>query len=53
MVDGSVLKPPPESGALGILLTQNTHEQPIKTVLLIAQGVADDLVSPDIQSRFV
>jgi hypothetical protein len=38
------IKTRPESGALGIQLAQNTHDQPIKTALLIAQGVADDLV---------
>lgn len=43
----------PTSGALGERLAQNTPDRPIATPLLIAQGLADDLVMSDIQSRFV
>ncbi len=43
----------PTSGALGERLAQNTPNQPLRQPLLIAQGLADDLVLPDVQSRFV
>lgn len=53
MVGGTVFKPPPRTGALALHLAQNTPDQPINMALLIAQGMADDLVFPDIQTGFV
>ena len=43
----------PASGALGERLAQNTPDRPLPQPLLIAQGLADDLVRPEVQSRFV
>lgn len=44
---------PPSGGALGRRLALNTPERPIATPLFIAQGLADELVLPDIQALFV
>jgi uncharacterized membrane protein HdeD (DUF308 family) len=43
----------PLSGALGRRLAQNTPTGPIKAPLLIAQGLADPLVLPVVQTRYV
>jgi alpha-beta hydrolase superfamily lysophospholipase len=43
----------PISGALGRRLAENTPDRPIRQPLLIAQGLTDDLVLPEIQSQFV
>ena len=43
----------PLSGALGARLTENSPTKPISQPVLIAQGSADSLVSPDIQAEFV
>jgi alpha-beta hydrolase superfamily lysophospholipase len=43
----------PRSGALGLRLAQNVPQQPVPMPLLIAQGLSDDLVLPDIQARYV
>lgn len=52
-VGDTIFSTRPTSGALGERLAQNTPDQPLRQPLLIAQGLADDLVLPDIQSRFV
>jgi pimeloyl-ACP methyl ester carboxylesterase len=49
----SILPRPPIHGALGERLAQNTPDRPLPQPLLIAQGLADDLVRPEIQARFV
>jgi len=43
----------PTSGLFGERLAANTPKSPLRQPLLIAQGLADDLVRPDVQSRFV
>jgi alpha-beta hydrolase superfamily lysophospholipase len=53
MVGGTIFGTPPTSGALGKRLAQNTPDVPLRQPLLIAQGLADDLVLPQIQSEFV
>jgi alpha-beta hydrolase superfamily lysophospholipase len=50
---GTIFGVDPASGPLGERLAQNTPDRPIAAPLLIAQGLADDLVLPDLQSRFV
>jgi acetyl esterase/lipase len=44
---------PPGEGPLGQRLAENTPHDSIAAPLLIAQGLADDLVLPDVQERFV
>lgn len=43
----------PTDGPFGARLAQNTPSRPVPQPLLIAQGLADDLVRPEVQSRFV
>jgi pimeloyl-ACP methyl ester carboxylesterase len=50
---GSIFGTPPTAGPLGERLAQNTPARPVPQPLLIAQGLADDLVLPEIQVRFV
>jgi len=50
---GSIFRTPPTSGPLGERLAQNTPARPLRQPLLIAQGLADDLVLPEIQAKFV
>lgn len=50
---GNLFEYPPSEGSLGRRLAQNTPDRPIGPPLMIAQGLADPLVLPDIQSRFV
>jgi alpha-beta hydrolase superfamily lysophospholipase len=50
---GSIFHVPPASGPLGERLAQNTPARPLRQPLLIAQGLADDLVLSQIQARFV
>jgi pimeloyl-ACP methyl ester carboxylesterase len=50
---GSIFATPPTSRALGERLAQNTPSRPLPQPLLIAQGLADDLVLPEIQTGFV
>lgn len=53
LVGGSIFASPPDAGALGERLAQNTPARPLPQALLIAQGLSDDLVLPDIQAQFV
>lgn len=53
LTGNSVFSTAPTSGALGERLAQNTPSQILRQPLLIAQGLADDLVRPEIQARFV
>jgi len=53
MVGDTIFATPPTSGALGKRLAQNTPDRPLRQPLLIAQGLADTLVLPQIQSGFV
>ncbi|MGO9490603.1 MAG: lipase family protein [Solirubrobacteraceae bacterium] len=50
---GTLFATPPFQGALGRRLAQNEPTRPIAAPLLIAQGLADDLVTPAIQGRYV
>ncbi|EXI75808.1 MAG TPA: hypothetical protein DIT03_16930 [Candidatus Accumulibacter sp.] len=50
---GSLFRVPPASGPFGQRLAQNTPARPLRQPLLIAQGLADDLVLPAIQAGFV
>lgn len=50
---GSIFHVPPASGPLGERLAQNTPDRPLRQPLLVAQGLADDLVLPEIQAKFV
>jgi len=43
----------PTSGPFGKRLAENTPNRSLRQPVLIAQGLADDLVRPDVQSRFV
>jgi pimeloyl-ACP methyl ester carboxylesterase len=49
----SIFHKEPIHGALGERLAQNTPNKSLPQPLLIAQGLADDLVRPEIQTRFV
>lgn len=53
LVGDTIFRTPPTSGALAQRLAQNTPDRPSGQPLLIAQGLADDLVLPEIQSAFV
>ncbi len=53
VLGGSIFSTPPDSGALGERLAQNTPDRPLPQPLLIAQGLADDLVLPQVQAAFV
>jgi alpha-beta hydrolase superfamily lysophospholipase len=50
---GTIFATSPTTGPLAERLVQNVPDRPIEAPLLIAQGVADDLVLPDVQARFV
>jgi alpha-beta hydrolase superfamily lysophospholipase len=50
---GSIFRTAPTSGPLGERLAQNTPSRPLRQPLLIAQGLADDLVQPEIQAKFM
>jgi alpha-beta hydrolase superfamily lysophospholipase len=50
---GSIFSAAPTGGALGARLSQNTPSSRITPPLLIAQGLADDLVLPEVQAGFV
>lgn len=50
---GSIFGIAPTSGPFGERLAENTPKSLLRQPLLIAQGLADDLVRPDVQSRFV
>jgi pimeloyl-ACP methyl ester carboxylesterase len=50
---GGIYKRDPTSGPLGARLTQNIPDKPIIAPVLIAQGRADDLVLPGIQTGYV
>jgi Secretory lipase len=50
---GSIFRTPPTSGPLGERLAQNTPARPVPQPLLIAQGLADDLVLPQLQAALV
>ncbi|MEZ5284851.1 MAG: lipase family protein [Vicinamibacterales bacterium] len=43
----------PREGALGLRLEQNVPRSPIAAPVLVAQGLADDLVLPAVQGAFV
>lgn len=48
-----IFRQAPSTGPLGPLLAANTPDVPIAVPVLIAQGEADDLVSPGLQARWV
>lgn len=48
----SIFRNPPTSGPFGERLAQNTPDRPMRQPLLIAQGLADDLVLPGIQATY-
>jgi len=52
-IGGTIFATSPLAGALGERLVQNTPALPVSAPLLIAQGLADDLVLPAVQQRFV
>jgi alpha-beta hydrolase superfamily lysophospholipase len=53
LAGGSIFDRAPTSGPFGERLAENTPNGPMRQPLLIAQGLADDLVRPDVQARFV
>ena len=53
LAGGSLFVQAPIGGTLGERLAQNTPNRPLQQPLLIAQGLADDLVLPHVQTRFV
>lgn len=50
---GGLFAQPPTEGALGARLAENAPTAPIAAPLLIAQGLADQVVVPAIQAEFV
>jgi hypothetical protein len=52
-VGGSIFSTSPTGGALGQRLAENTPLGPWAQPVLVAQGLADELVLPEVQSRFV
>jgi len=52
-VGDSVFGTAPTSGPLGERLAENTPDRALGQPLLIAQGLADELVLPEVQSAFV
>jgi alpha-beta hydrolase superfamily lysophospholipase len=53
LAGGSIFHRAPTSGPFGERLAENTPNGPLRQPVLIAQGLADDLVRPDVQARFV
>jgi alpha-beta hydrolase superfamily lysophospholipase len=53
LAGGSIFDKAPTSGPFGARLAENIPNGPLHEPLLIAQGLADDLVRPDVQARFV
>jgi len=53
LAGGTLFATAPTGGAFGARLAANTPERPIAAPLLIAQGLADDLVLPPVQAAFV
>jgi hypothetical protein len=53
LAGASLFAAEPTTGPLGTRLAENTPSSPLRQPLLIAQGLADELVLPDIQARFV
>ncbi|WP_158543239.1 lipase family protein [Dyella psychrodurans] len=53
LISGSIFKADPASGPLGARLRENIPNGKIQAPLLIAQGLADQLVAPSIQNAFV
>lgn len=49
----SIFVQDPNAGPLGARLLENTPTRPVAAPLLIAQGLADDLVLPEVQDRYV
>lgn len=49
----TVFASPPQEGRPGARLAENTPDRPISQPLLIAQGLADPLVLPELQQQFV
>lgn len=52
-VGRSIFENAPSNGPFGARLAENTPKTPLIQPLLIAQGLADDLVLPEIQAEFV
>ena len=50
---GTIFAIPPETGALGKHMRDNIPDQRMPEPLLIAQGLADELILPDTQEHFV
>lgn len=53
LLGGTIFGASALDGALGSRLAQNTPDRPLAQPLLLAQGMADDLVRPGIQDDFV
>lgn len=53
VLGGTIFSAAPEAGALGERLAQNTPERPLPQPLLLGQGLADDLVLPQVQAAWV
>lgn len=50
---GTIFATPPSDGGFGERLAQNVPTWPIEVPVLIAQGLADEIVQPSIQARYV
>jgi alpha-beta hydrolase superfamily lysophospholipase len=50
---GTIFSTSPVHGALGARLQQNTPERLLTQALFVAQGDSDDLVRPEVQTRWV
>jgi acetyl esterase/lipase len=53
LAGASLFAAEPTTGPLGTRLAENTPRSPLQQPLLIAQGLTDELVLPDIQAEFV
>lgn len=50
---GSILNAPPSSGPFGRRLAENRPDRPIVAPLFLAQGMADDTITPALQDAYV
>ncbi len=53
LLSGSLFGLPPTEGPLAAQLAANTPDRALPQPVLVAQGLADDLVLPEVQSRWV
>lgn len=52
LLGGTIFSAPPDQGPFGERLAENTPDRLLPQALLVAQGLTDDLVLPDVQQRW-